>query len=269
MISEAENIFFDTNQALWNAKVPHHVASDFYDLAGFRAGKSSLNRIELEGLGDDVAGKKMLHLQCHFGQDTLSWARMGAEVVGVDFSSVAIQTARDLSAELQIPATFISCNIYDLPAHLEGEFDIVFTSYGTISWLPDLDKWAKIVSQYLKKDGIFYIADFHPTLYLFDFEQQKIAYNYFNEGVVEEMTEGTYALREAPIWQKEYFWQHSLSETLGALLQNNLQLLDFKEFPTSPYNCFSNMHLQEDGYYSFGDFGVSLPHVFSLKMKKI
>jgi 2-polyprenyl-3-methyl-5-hydroxy-6-metoxy-1,4-benzoquinol methylase len=152
-MSDSTN-YIDINRKSWNSKVPIHVDSAFYDVAGFKAGQSSLKEIELELLGD-IKGKSVLHLQCHFGQDTISLSRLGATTTGVDLSDQAIDVAQKLAEEVGSDATFICCDIYDLPTHLDREFDIVFTSYGTIGWLPEMDKWAKIVSKYLKPGGKF------------------------------------------------------------------------------------------------------------------
>src|SRR5881398_416178 len=134
------------NRANWDAWAAINAASANYDVAGFKAGKLSLNRIEREELGE-VAGKSLLHLQCHFGLDTLSWARLGARVTGVDFSDQAIHLAQAISKEVGLDARFICSNIYDLPKVLSaaGDFDIVFTSYGAICWLPDLQPWGQLI----------------------------------------------------------------------------------------------------------------------------
>jgi 2-polyprenyl-3-methyl-5-hydroxy-6-metoxy-1,4-benzoquinol methylase len=131
-----------TNLALWNDMVPVHVNSSGYRLDEFRNGEVHLYPIEIEEVGD-VRGKSLLHLQCHFGMDTMSWARLGANVTGLDFSDKAIETARAISADLKIPARFLCSNIYDAANVLNEKFDIVFTSYGALCWLPDLKKWAK------------------------------------------------------------------------------------------------------------------------------
>jgi len=207
--------FFAANKASWNKRTVIHKDSAFYDLDSFKKGKSSLNKIELEALGN-VQGKRLLHLQCHFGMDTLSWAREGAIVTGVDLSDKAIKLAREINADLQLKAEFICSNVYDLAdgnnyaiANLnKTSFDIVFTSYGTIGWLPDLDKWAEIISLYLKPGGTFYIVDFHPALWMMDNDFKFIKYDYFNTAVIEEETVGTYTDREAPIKSIEYGWNH-------------------------------------------------------------
>ena len=164
--------YIDINKKSWNNKVDFHVQSDFYDLDGFLKGNTSLNDIELALLGD-IKGKSILHLQCHFGQDTISLARLGAAVTGIDLSDKAIEKARELSLKTDTAASFICCNIYDLPQHLDKQFDIVFTSYGTIGWLPDLDKWAHIVSRFLKPTGRFVFVEFHPVVCMFgdDFKE--------------------------------------------------------------------------------------------------
>ena len=151
---------------------------EFYDLDNFVKGKTSLNSIELDLLGD-VKGKTILHLQCHFGQDTISLSRLGAEVTGIDLSDKAIQSAQQIAKDTHSNANFICCDIYDLPNHLDKQFDIVFTSYGTIGWLPDLDKWANIVSHYLKPNGQFVFVEFHPVVWMFDDNFEKIGYNDF------------------------------------------------------------------------------------------
>ncbi len=260
--------YFNVNQALWDQKVDAHKTSEFYDLEGFKKGNTSLKEIELDEIGHLVKNKSMLHLMCHFGQDSLSWARMGAQVTGVDLSSKAIELARELNQELGLNARFICSNVYDTRQHLEEQFDIVFSSYGVLAWLSDLDAWAKVVADSLKPGGFFYIAEFHPVLYLFDFDSLRIEYAYFNQGEpYEEIIEGTYAAPDATLTHKEYFWQHSFDEILSALLNQGLQLESFREYPFSPYNCFPNLEEVEPGRYHIKGFPVKLPHVFGLKMR--
>ena len=176
-----------TNLAKWNALVPVHARSKMYDVAGFKAGRISLHELELAEVGD-VRGKSLLHLQCHFGHDTMSWARLGAEVTGLDFSDEAIKLARSLIDELKIPARFICADIYDTGAVLGDQFDVVFTSYGAITWLPDMQRWAQIIAQSLKPGGFFYIADEHPFASIFnhrdDASTLTIQYRYFCEDMI-------------------------------------------------------------------------------------
>ncbi|MHA1317753.1 MAG: class I SAM-dependent methyltransferase [Candidatus Heimdallarchaeaceae archaeon] len=153
--------FMETNKKRWNELVEIHSKSKSYDLEGFLKGKNSLHSVELELCGN-IRGKKILHLQCHFGMDTLSLARMGAEVTGVDFSEKAIAFAKKLSEQINVPAKFICANIYDLDKLLKEKFDIVFTTYGVLPWLPDIRKWAEIISKSLREGGNFLIVESHP-----------------------------------------------------------------------------------------------------------
>jgi ubiquinone/menaquinone biosynthesis C-methylase UbiE len=171
--------YIEINKKTWNNKTEVHVTSDFYDNESFLHGKSTLKDIELNLLGD-ISGKKILHLQCHFGQDTMTFSRMGAQATGVDLSDKAIEKAKEFNAQLGLDAQFICCDLYDLPNHLDEQFDIVFTSYGTIGWLPDLDKWSKVASQFLKPGGRFIMAEFHPVVWMFDNDFKEVFYNYFN-----------------------------------------------------------------------------------------
>lgn len=256
--------YIDINRQSWNNRVDAHLSSDFYDMPGFMAGQTSLKEIELALLGD-VQGKSILHLQCHFGQDTLSLARMGARVTGVDLSDKAIEQANDLAATLQLDARFVCCNIYDLPQHLDEQFDIVFTSYGTIGWLPDLDVWAQLISKYLKPDGQFVFAEFHPVVWMFDDAFEGINYNYFNNGPILETESGTYADRDAAIQQSYVMWNHGTGEVLNSLIGAGLSITCFNEFDYSPYNCFLNTEMFEPGKYRIKHFGNKIPMVFSLK----
>ncbi|TAK38555.1 MAG: class I SAM-dependent methyltransferase [Saprospiraceae bacterium] len=260
-------MYFDQNEKMWDARVSHHVKSEFYNMEGFRQGKSSLTEIEAHALGD-VKGRSLLHLQCHFGQDTLSWARQGAIATGIDISGKAIEVARGINEELGLNARFIKTNLYDLPQVLDEKFDFVFTSYGATCWLPDLKKWAAIVNRFLKKGGIFYMAEFHPALYMFNFDSGLMEYSYFNVKVYEEEEEGTYTDRKADLHEKSYFWIHSLAETIMALRGEGLLLVEFKEYDFSPYNCFPKMAEREPGRFEWGGKGLRIPHVYSLKMEK-
>ena len=149
------------NLDAWNQMARIHAGSRGYRLAEFKAGQNVLKPIELREVGD-VRGKSLLHMQCHFGLDTMSWARMGAKVTGVDFSDEAIKLARSISGELKIPARFVQSNIYDAPDVVHEQFDIVFTSYGALCWLPDITRWAQVAASFVKPGGFFYMAEFHP-----------------------------------------------------------------------------------------------------------
>src|SRR5215217_1434203 len=177
--------YLEINNALWNERVNHHLDSDFYDVEGFKAGNTSLKEIELELLGNPE-GKELLHLQCHFGQDTLSLARMGATVTGIDFSETGIEAANALAQELNIPATFICSDVYEANKVIRSKADIIFTTYGVLGWLPDLQRWAKVVADCIKPGGELILVEFHPVTWMYDNEFNKPTYSYFNKEMIIE-----------------------------------------------------------------------------------
>ena len=259
--------YININKETWNKKTAVHIASDFYNNEAFLNGKSSLNHFEIDLLGD-VSQKKILHLQCHFGQDTLSLARLGAKVTGIDFSDQAIEKAKEYSKQLDLDATFICCDVYDTPNYLDEKFDIVFTSYGTIGWLPDMDKWAAVVSHFLKPEGKFVFVDFHPVVWMFDNDFKEVFYNYFkSEPIIEEET-GTYADKKASLIQKTISWNHSISEVVNALIENGLTIHSLNEYDYSPYNCFNGMEEFETGKFRIKNFENKVPLVYSIKASK-
>lgn len=256
--------YLQINKELWNKKTEIHLNSEFYFLEDFKKGKNSLNGIELELLGD-VKGKSILHLQCHFGQDSISLSRLGAEVTAVDFSEQAISKARELAMELQVNTEFICCDIYSLPQFLNKQFDIVFTSYGTIGWLPNIMEWGKIVSRYLKPKAAFIFAEFHPVVWMYDNNFEEVFYSYFNTSEIIETETGTYADRNAEISTTSITWNHSISEVLDCLLSNGLTLKEFKEFDYSPYNCMAGMEEFEPNKFRIKKFQNKIPLVYALK----
>jgi 2-polyprenyl-3-methyl-5-hydroxy-6-metoxy-1,4-benzoquinol methylase len=259
--------YFEINKELWNAKTSIHITSDFYEMEDFMAGKNTLKPIEMELLGD-VRGKKILHLQCHFGQDTLSLARMGAQVTGVDISDTSIDKARELNTQLGLDVKFICCNLYSTKEHLDEEFDIVFTSYGTIGWLPDMDKWADIVSHYLKPYGKFIFVELHPAVWMYDAHFKTIEFSYFNKEAIIELNNGTYADHEAEIAMQEVGWNHPLSEVFTSLMSKRLTIDHFEEFDYSPHNCFLGMTERSPGQFVVEHIGDKLPMTYSLVMTK-
>ncbi len=219
--------YLEINKTSWNAKVDPHLKSDFYFVEDFLKGRSSLNTIELDLLGD-IKNKSILHLQCHFGQDSISLSRMGADVTGIDLSDKAIEAAKDLAQKCGTDTKFICSDVYSLPDILDEKFDIVYTSYGVVGWLPDLDKWAWIISHFLKPGGRLVMAEFHPAVWMFDDDFTKVAYNYFNEKPIVETYEGTYADKSADIVQQYVMWNHSLAEVLQNLIKHGIELGDFR-----------------------------------------
>ncbi len=266
--------FMKTNQEWWNEAAQVHAQGDGYQVKEFKEGLNKLHVLERTEVGD-VHGKKLLHLQCHFGLDTLSWARLGAQVTGVDYAEQAITIARSLSQELHLDATFVQSNIYDLPATLdaEGQFDIVYTSYGVLGWLPDLQPWGKIVAHYLKPGGFFYIAEGHPFMWAFDEKTPdfKLLYPYFSREPIKDETSGTYAEKDAQLEHRvTYGWNHSLSEIFGALLAAGLTIDFFHEHQFCAWQCFPEMEKGEDRFLRFKDpqKREKIPLMYSLKASK-
>jgi len=264
---EAEENYLDINRQAWNNRTESHVKSEFYNMEHFLAGKSSLNSIELDMLGD-VKGKKILHLQCHFGQDSISLSRLGATVTGIDFSDKAIEYAQEIAEKTQSTAKFICCDLYSLPSYLDEKFDIVFTSYGTIGWLPDLDKWAKIIASYLKPNGKFVFVEFHPVVWMFDYNFEKIGYRYFNSGAIIETTNGTYADKTAEINLTDISWNHGMGEVLNNLIKNGLEINSLEEFDYSPYNCFNHSIAIEPNKYRIEHLDNKIPMTYSILATK-
>ncbi len=180
-----ESHWFATNRANWDERVGQHLDSPFYDLAGFKQGRCTLRDFDLAML-PDVAGKDLVHLQCHFGLDTLSWARRGARVTGLDFSAPAVAAAQAIALELGIPARFVQANVYDALQALGADFDIVYTGLGALCWLPDLERWADQVEGLLRPGGTLALAEFHPFTDVFGDEDLRVI-GFFSKPSVQQI----------------------------------------------------------------------------------
>ena len=258
----------DSNRVLWDEITPVHL--DSYDVEKFLAGERWLPLKFLEEVGE-VKGHSLLHLQCHFGLDSLAWVRNGAEVTGVDFSPKAIQAARELSQRAQLPAKFIQSDIYDLPKNLDGSYDIVFTSIGVLCWLNNLNAWAEIVARFLKPGGFFYIMDTHPLLNTFDEEGQwRFELSYFHQQApyIWDDEGPDYMNPDYIVKNPSYEWQWAVSDIINALINAGLRLEFFHEFCALADPVFPEMTQREDGLFTFPNMPVDLPTLFSLKARK-
>jgi len=258
------------NRKLWDAWTKIHEHSDFYNNEGFKAGQTSLKSIELEELGE-VQGKSLLHLQCHFGQDTLSWARLGAQVTGVDFSSNAIKLARSMAEDLEIRARFICSDIFTLPDILDEKFDVVFTSYGVLAWLGNLNRWADVIAKLLKPGGTFYIVEIHPFASILDDWETKpklgIRYPYFYSAeplAFDAVT--SYAEPDASHTEPitNFQWDHSMGDILNAIIGSGLQIKSFNEYPKTVFKQLAFME-EHDGWWCLPEGLPEIPLLFSLK----
>jgi SAM-dependent methyltransferase len=263
--------YLNINRELWQKLTGVHANSEFYRLAHFKEGENALHPLERTEVGS-VSGKSLLHLQCHFGMDSLSWASLGADVVGVDFSTKAIELARALSDELHLPARFVCCDLYDLPNHLNRQFDIVFTSYGVLTWLPDVARWAQIAASYVKPGGFFYIVEHHPFAQIFDEEARgfSIKYPYFHEGPFTGIVDRSYAGAAEQIEPSEsYEWDHPLGEVITALIQAGLQIEFVHEFPYSVYQQLADLKETDEHTFIFDEKEALFPLMYSIRAKKI
>lgn len=269
--------YLKTNLAWWDDVVGVHQGTEMYDVDGFRRGADSLNPVERDELGPLVGeGTTLLHLQCHFGLDTLSWARRGATVTGVDFSGKAMELARRLADDVGLArrATFIQSDVYDLPALLDAQFDVVFTSWGALNWLDDLERWADVVASFVRPGGAFYLAEFHPVAFLIDdrehADELRLTYPYFQGREPLRLDEpGSYADPQAHTDHTvTYEWQHGFAEILTPLLQRGLRLDYLHEFPFTRGLQMPFLEAGDDGWQRVKGGRSDIPLSFSLKMTK-
>jgi SAM-dependent methyltransferase len=259
------------NRRKWDEAVPLHVDSPSYDVDSFRRGRSTLRPLEVRDVGS-VRGRSLLHLQCHFGLDTLSWARRGAEVTGVDFSGPAIRAARRLARETAIPAKFVHSNVYDLPDELEERFDIVYTAKGALCWLPDIAAWARVVAHFLKPGGRLYFLEDHPVAEVYPNESSvtrlELKYPYFGGRPQRDVSDGTYAALGAKMkYRISYSWVHTVSKTLSSLVDAGLSIEEVREFPYSYWHKFPFMRRGRDGWYHLLRDEGTVPLMWSVRAR--
>ncbi|MFB8035375.1 class I SAM-dependent methyltransferase [Streptomyces sp. NPDC056004] len=264
----------EANRALWDERVPIHVTSDYYDLESFRAGKDALRDFELAEVGD-VKGRTLLHLQCHIGVDTLSWARHGAaQVVGLDFSEPAVETARVLARELgfgQDRAAFVAADVHDAAEAVpDSSYDIVYTGIGALNWLPDIRRWAETAASLVAPGGFLYLVEFHPmTDCLDDDTGTKVDHDYFSRDAWVDETPGTYADFDAPtVHNRSVEWQHPIGEVVSALAATGLRIEFLHEHDASLFARFPTLERQSDGYYRFPADRPRIPLMYSIKASR-
>ncbi|MFY0643618.1 MAG: class I SAM-dependent methyltransferase [Bacteroidia bacterium] len=260
--------YLTINQELWDKKTKAHVQSDFYNLQDILDGESSLIGPDASLL-NDLEGKDLIHLQCHFGLDSLSLARKGAKVLGLDFSSEAIKQARALYKDIDVELNFVVSDVYSATENTDKKFDVVYTSYGTIGWLPDVNKWAKTIANLLKDGGKLIFAEFHPVVWMFDDAFSKIEYSYFNKEDITIVSEGTYADKNASINSPEISWNHPLDEVFQALMDNGLHISSFKEYDYSPYACFDPIVKVAENRFQIKGMEGKIPMMYTIVAQKL
>lgn len=249
----------ERNRIAWNEMAEVHYRHPKYKVKEFLDGVCTLRAIELDELGD-VNGKSLLHLFCQFGLDTLSWARRGAAVTGVDISDRSIELADQIKTQAGIAADFIRSDVLDLVGKIDHQFDIVFQSYGTHDWISDLDKWAAVVAHHLKPGGVFYMVDFHPVAALWVDE----AVSYFNRGPYRYVDNPDYCDRDYRVKSELVEWQHTLSDIVNALIRAALTINMLNEFDKSAYPHSEDWY-EEDGFYYPPGGPPRHPLMFSLR----
>jgi SAM-dependent methyltransferase len=234
-VEDDADAWFSANRDFWDDRVAAHVASDFYGVERFLDGWSPLRPFEVDEMGP-VDGLDLVHLQCHFGLDTLAWARLGARVVGVDLSEPAIVAARDLAARAGLAADFVVANVYDAPTALGGRtFDRVYTGIGALCWLPDIDRWAAVIDALLRPGGRLHLVEFHPlTHWCLADDDLTVVNSYFHEGPWVWPDEGgSYAEPDATFEHNDTReWNHGIGEVVTAVASRGLRIDSLVERPT-------------------------------------
>jgi SAM-dependent methyltransferase len=261
------------NRAHWDERVAAHLRSAFYNVDGFRRGETDLTPIEAAEIGD-ITGLRVAHLQCHFGMDTMHLARRGARVAGLDFSAQAITAARSLAAETGSSAEFVEGDVYDAPRLLgEGQYDLVFTSWGTIIWLPDIVRWAQAVAALLKPGGRLYFLDGHPAARVLEQAGPEAsilpAYSYFRDTPLEFDAQGSYADRDAVFSHtRTVEWDHPLGTIVGALLAAGMRLTALREHDAAAWQMWPCLLQGTDGLWRMPADRPNLPLSVTIEAAK-
>ncbi len=259
------------NMAMWDERVPIHVEGAFYDVEGFRSGRRRLavEPFEVDELGE-VAGRSLLHLQCHFGLDTLSWARLGARVTGLDFSAPAIEAASQLAADIGVDADFVQADLYDAVTALgHRTFDVVYTGKGALIWLPDISAWATVCAALLAPGGTFYLSEFHPVADIFAWESLELERSYFDREPLYDESTGTYADLDAPTTHNaSYEWQHPLGTVITALVDAGLEIQFLHEYGFTLFPRWPFLERRDDGTFVLPPELPQLPLIYSVRALK-
>jgi SAM-dependent methyltransferase len=263
--------WLELNRTNWDSRVPVHVASSFYDLDGFRSGRDTIGPLQAAEVGD-VRGKRLVHLQCHIGLDTLSWARRGAVVSGLDFSAAAVSVARSLAADLGIPATFVESDVYSASSAFgDARFDVVYTGIGALCWLPSVTRWASVVSSLLAPGGFLYIIEGHPFVQVLeqgDDGSLVVSHDYFDPSGSVEDYEYTYTDGPAIAQTRSVQFQHPLGSIVSALVEAGLRIEFVHEFDYDMFARFPDMTPGADEVYRLPDGRPRVPMLFSLRASK-
>jgi SAM-dependent methyltransferase len=267
------------NQANWNERAPAHAASPDYAVDRFAADPGYLSgvvRFDLPRLGD-VTGLRAVHLQCHIGTDTISLYRLGARVTGLDFSSASLAQARDLAARVHADVEFMEADVYDAPGVLDaGTFDLVYTGVGALCWLPDIRRWAGVVSALLRPGGRLFLREGHPMLWALDETRTDgvlaVDYPYFErpEPLVWE-DGGTYVATDTAFTHNvTHNWNHGLGEVVTALLDAGMRVTMLEEHDSAPWNALPGLTVRDEaGEWRLADRPWRLAQTYTLQALRI
>jgi 2-polyprenyl-3-methyl-5-hydroxy-6-metoxy-1,4-benzoquinol methylase len=262
----------ETNLAWWNERVDSHAASEFYDLEAFRKGRDCLRPFEAEELGVDPRGLDLLHLQCHLGTDTLSWARRGARVVGLDFSEPAIRSAKALAQDTQLAdrSEFVLANVFDAVEVLGGRtFDVVYTGIGALTWLPDIDKWARVAAALVKPGGVLYVVEIHPFVWPFaDSDEPELQFPYFGD-VESHDAAGSYTDRKLET-EHNHVFEHNwaIGPVITAVVNAGLTVELVGEHEIGMEQRWPFMIRNRDGFWVMPNDRSSIPQMWTLRARK-
>lgn len=267
-IQGAVGDYLALNRASWDERVPLHLASGFYAVDRFVAGEEHLHGFEINELGD-LSGKRIAHLQCHLGMDTLSLARHGAQVTGLDFSPPAIAEARALASSCGMGARFVVANVYDAVEALGETYDVVYTGKGALCWIPDLRAWANVVAALLVPGGALYLSEFHPFLQMLTYETLEFEYPYFNDQA-EVWDDGSdYADPDAKLAnERSVEWPHPVSEVICSIIDAGLRIEYFHEWREVSFARFSFMEQVGPRLYRMPAGKPDLPLMYSIRASK-
>lgn len=270
MTEPTEGEMLAANRAMWDERVSIHVNSDFYDVAGFKGGRVGVRPFEVEEMGE-VAGLDLVHLQCHFGIDTIEWARRGARVTGLDFSAPAIAAAARMAADMGIDARFVTADLYDAVAALEAStFDVVYTGLGALLWLPDMVRWAQVVHALLRPGGFLYLSEFHPVADILGDDDLTVTLSYFTNQPIRWDEPGTYTDPDVATERNlSYEWIHPLSEVVTALLDRGLVLEMLHEHDHTLFARWPFLEGRADGSYHLPAGMPVPPLMYSLRARKV
>jgi 2-polyprenyl-3-methyl-5-hydroxy-6-metoxy-1,4-benzoquinol methylase len=256
------------NRAWWDEVTPLHAASDFYDLDAFRQGRNDIKPFELDEVGP-VSGRDLLHLQCHIGTDTLSWARHGARVVGLDFSAKSVEVAAQLATDCHLEAEFVRADVYDaLEALGNRQFDIVYTGKGALGWLPDLDHWAEVVARLLRPGAILYLVEIHPVVQGVTGDGRTFTQDILGDRFQGWEGQGTYTDPTAITVNTVVFERnHALGELISAVINAGLSIEMFHEqsYTIAPAPWLVR---GDDGFFRLPEGWPRYPLTYSLRARR-